>query len=374
LQQSEVRYRELIENASDIIYRIDTRGYFTYMNSVITPVLGYAERDMVGKVYLDLIRPDYRTKARAFYTKQLREQLRATYLEFPAVSATGEEVWLGQNVQLVFEDGQLVGCQAVARDITERKRIEEAMLKQAEELSSANADLEQFAFIAAHDLQEPLRKIQSFGDRLNLKYKDALDEQGRDYLERMRGSATRMRTLIDDLLSFARANKQQRRSFTSLETILKSVLADLQMRLEETNATVSVGVLPTLEVDPSQMRQVFQNLLSNALKFHQADVAPVVSVNAQRLPTGDWEIRVSDNGIGFEEQYHDRIFAVFQRLHSRDKYEGTGIGLAIVRRIVEGHGGQIEVSSRPNHGTTFAITMPGVAKAQTEDSQEAVLA
>ncbi len=374
LQHSETRYRELIENAGDIIYRIDTRGQFTYMNSVITKVLGYEGDEMVGKVYLELIRPDYHAEARAFYSKQLREGIMTTYLEFPALHKAGTEVWLGQNVQLVFEEGKLIGCQAVARDITERKRMEEALVQQAEELSSANADLEQFAFIAAHDLQEPLRKIQAFGDRLNLKYKDALDEQGRDYLARMRSSATRMRTLIDDLLSFARANKQQKRETVSLETVIKGVLNDLQVRIEETEATISVGGLPTLEVDPSQFRQVFQNLLSNALKFRKPDTHPVITVYGHRLPSGEWEIRVSDNGIGFEEQYKERVFAVFQRLHSREQYEGTGIGLAIVRRILESHGGGIEVSSTPGEGTTFFITLPGVAKIHTEEPPETVLA
>jgi PAS domain S-box-containing protein len=374
LKTNEERYRELIENASDIIYRIDLKGYFTYSNSVVKRLLGYDEVAVIGRHYLELVREDHRQEMQAFYIQQLKENLATTYLEFPALNVHGQEVWLGQNVSLVKDQGRITGMQAVARDVTERKRMEEALLKQAEELSTANADLEQFAFIAAHDLQEPLRKIQAFGDRLNFKYKNVLDDQGRDYLERMRGSATRMRTLIDDLLSFARANKQQQRSLTSLETIIKGVLGDLQVRIEETQATISVGTLPTLEVDPSQLRQVFQNLLSNALKFRKPDVPPIITVYSHRLGTGDWEIRVSDNGIGFEEQYKERIFAVFQRLHSREQYEGTGIGLAIVRRIIESHDGTIEVSSRLGEGTTFSITLPGVAKIATEDIPETVLA
>jgi PAS domain S-box-containing protein len=374
LQQSEVRYRDLIENATDIIYRIDLNGTFTYTNAVVKHLMDYDEEEVIGKNYLDLVRSDERGKVQAFYIQQLRNNELTSYLEFPAVAKDGREVWIGQSVGLVKDDGRITGMQAVARDITERKRMEEALVQQAEELSSANADLEQFAFIAAHDLQEPLRKIQAFGDRLNLKYKDVLDETGRDYLERMRGSATRMRTLIDDLLAFARSNKQQNRSLVSLEPIIRGVLSDLQVRIEETEATVSVGTMPTLEVDPSQMRQVFQNLIGNALKFRRPGVPPVITVYSHRLHTGDWQVRVSDNGIGFEEQYNERIFAVFQRLHSREQYEGTGIGLAIVRRITEGHGGSIEVSSRLGEGTTFYITLPGVAKIRTEDTPDAVLA
>ncbi len=374
LQQNELRYRELIENASDIIYRIDLRGTFTYTNSVVKRIMNYSEEEVIGKNYLDLVRGDERERVQQFYIQQLKTQQVTSYLEFPAVSKDGLEVWIGQSVGLVHNNGSIVGMQAVARDITERKRMEEALLQQAEALSSANADLEQFAFIAAHDLQEPLRKIQAFGDRLNLKYKDVLDDTGRDYLERMRGSATRMRTLIDDLLSFARANKQQNREVTSLEPIIRGVLSDLQIRTEETEATISVGTLPTLEVDPSQMRQVFQNLIGNALKFRRSGVPPVITVYSHRLHTGDWQIRVSDNGIGFDEQYNERIFAVFQRLHSRDQYEGTGIGLAIVRRILESHGGSIEVSSRLGEGSTFFLTLPGVAKIRTEEANGAVLA
>jgi PAS domain S-box-containing protein len=374
LKTSEERYRDLIENASDIIYRIDLTGKFTYANSVVKRLTGYDETEIVGKHYLDLVRSDQREGVQAFYIKQLREKLATTYLEFPALNHVGEEIWIGQNVGLVYAQERIVGMQAVARDITERKRMEEALVKQAEALSSANADLEQFAFIAAHDLQEPLRKIQAFGDRLSLKYKEALDEQGRDYLERMRSSATRMRTLIDDLLSFARANKQQTLEVMSLTPIVKGAVSDLQVLIEETKATINIGGLPTLYVDPSQLRQVFQNLLSNALKFRKPEVLPVITVYSHRLFSGEWEICVSDNGIGFDEQYKERVFGVFQRLHGREHYEGTGIGLAIVRRIIEGHGGTIEVSSRPNFGTTFVLTLPGVAKIHTETAQDTVLA
>jgi PAS domain S-box-containing protein len=374
LQTSEVRYRELIENASDIIYRIDLTGKFTYANAVVKRLIGYDEHEVAGKHYLSLVRPDQRESVQAFYVKQLTEKLATTYLEFPAITISGEEVWIGQNVGLVYEQERVVGMQAVARDITERKRMEESLVKQAEELSSANADLEQFAFIAAHDLQEPLRKIQAFGDRLNLKYKDVLDEQGQDYLLRMRSSATRMRRLIDDLLTFTRVNKHHSPEPVSLESIVNGVLGSMRRQLEEAGATVQVGMLPTLYADPAQLRLVFENLLSNALKFRRREVAPVITVYSHRHPSGEWEVRVSDNGIGFDEQYKERIFAVFQRLHSREEYEGTGIGLAIVRRIIEGHSGSIEAVSRPDEGATFFFTLPSVAKIHTEESQSTVLA
>ena len=356
LQTSEIRYRELIENASDIIYRTDLSGKFTYSNQVVSRLLGYSENEVLGKHYLTLIRPDYHAKAQAFYLKQFHSKEPTSYFEFPALSLMGEEVWLGQNVQLVWQQQKLVGMQAVARDITQRKHMEEALIKQAEELSSANADLQQFAFVAAHDLQEPLRKIQAFGDRLSRKYKDVLDEQGQDYLSRMQASARRMRTLIDDLLLFAKTTKHER-SLVSLEQIAKEVISDLQSKLEDTQGHIEVGSLPTLWADPVQMRQVLQNLLGNALKFHKPGLPPVVKLMSKRMGS-QWQIYVQDNGIGFDEQYKDRIFKVFQRLHSFEKYEGTGMGLAIVRKIVESYDGSIEVYSRPGQGSTFILSFP----------------
>ncbi|MGL4612067.1 MAG: PAS domain S-box protein [Trueperaceae bacterium] len=378
LQGSESRYRNLIENASDIIYRTDIQGYFRYANSVVKRVLGYDNDAVLGRHYLEFVRPDHRAWVQDFYLEQFKTKTETTYLEFPVIAVDGTERWMGQNVSMVRSEGKLVGMQAVVRDISERKVMEEALLQQAEALFSVNADLEQFAFIAAHDLQEPLRKIQAFSDRLNSKYEAELGDQGRDYLQRIHNSVVRMRTLIDNLLSFARANKQQKREFVSLETVVQGVLNDLQISIEETGATVEVVDLPTLYADASQLRQVFQNLLSNALKFRKADVPPVISVTSQRRPSGHWDIAVADNGIGFEEHYKERIFGVFQRLHNRDSYEGTGIGLAIVRRIIEGHEGSVAVSSRPGEGSTFVLTLPDdvrldVAKIYTEDERGTVL-
>jgi light-regulated signal transduction histidine kinase (bacteriophytochrome) len=240
--------------------------------------------------------------------------------------------------------------------------MEDALLKQAEELSSVNADLEQFAFVAAHDLQEPLRKIQAFGDRLNRKYKPILDEEGQDYVSRMCASATRMRKLIDDLLLFAKTTKREC-SLVSLAKIAQEVILDLQDSLDETQGHIEVGYLPTLWANPVQIRQVLQNLLSNALKFHQPACAPKVSLMSKRAES-QWHIYIKDNGIGFDEQYKDRIFKVFQRLHSRDKYEGTGMGLAIVRKVVESYEGSIEVYSCPGEGSTFILKFPIVSATQ----------
>lgn len=229
-------------------------------------------------------------------------------------------------------------------------------------LQRSNRELEQFASVASHDLQEPLRKIQAFGDRLATRFKGQLGEQGDDYLKRMLASAFRMRSLIDALLSFSRVTtKAQPFTTVDLNQLLQDVLSDLEEQVKRTGGKVQADKLPAIEADPLQMRQLLQNLIGNALKFSKPDVPPSVRISQQPAVINEKEaieIRVSDNGIGFEEVYLDRIFELFQRLHGRQEYEGTGMGLAICRKIVERHGGTITAKSAPNEGATFVLTLP----------------
>ena len=254
-------------------------------------------------------------------------------------------------------------------EITERKRAEEALARSAEELARSNAERERFASVAAHDLQEPLRKVQAFGDRLQRKHADGLDDQGRDYVARMQGAAGRMQTLIGNILSLSRiATKAQPFAPVDLNQVAQGVVSDLETRIRETGAKVDIAELPTIAADPSQMRQLLQNLLSNALKFRRERAAPVVKVEAHITENGlsavngqplrACQITVADNGIGFDEEYADRIFGMCQRLHGRDEFEGTGVGLAICRKIAQRHGGSITAMSRPGDGATFVVTLP----------------
>jgi signal transduction histidine kinase len=257
------------------------------------------------------------------------------------------------------------------REIAERKQAEEALERQAQELARSNAELESFAYIASHDLQEPLRKVVAFGDRLQAKYGETLGEQGRDYLERMQSAAARMQALINALLTYSRVTtKAQPFVLIDLDRVAREVVSDLETRIEQLGGRVEVGDLPTVDADPMQMRQLLQNLIGNALKFHREDEAPVVKIRAERLngreggaaggSSGDawYRIMVEDNGIGFDEKYLDQIFQVFQRLHGRSEYEGSGIGLATCRKIMERHGGSITARSAPGQGATFIVTLP----------------
>ena len=249
-----------------------------------------------------------------------------------------------------------------------RLQAEKALDLKVKELARSNAELEQFAYVASHDLQEPLRKIETFGDRLKAKCGSDLSPRAMDYLERMQNSASRMRTLIQDLLAFSRVTTESKTfALVDLNLVVQDVVKDLEIRIKENKGRVEVGELPKIEAELVQMRQLFQNLISNALKFHKPDEPPVIGIQAKILPQTEdrenitaerYQITVTDNGIGFDEKYSDRIFKVFQRLHGRSEYEGTGIGLAICDKIVKRHGGGISVKSSPGQGTSFTIELP----------------
>ncbi|MCH9010158.1 MAG: hypothetical protein IIC21_06010 [Chloroflexi bacterium] len=238
-------------------------------------------------------------------------------------------------------------------------------------LENSNQELQDFASIAAHDLQEPLRKVQAFGDRLKTKYAEALEEQGKEYLNRMQDASGRMATLINDLLTYSRVtSKGQPYERIDLNIVASEVVSDLETRIEELEGRVDIEDLPTIDADAMQMRQLFQNVLGNALKYHKPGEAPIVKVRAtvlngparngtRGLANDDLcEITFEDNGIGFDEKYLDRIFGIFQRLQTRGEYEGTGVGLAVCRKIVDRHSGTITARSRPDHGATFIVTLP----------------
>ena len=272
--------------------------------------------------------------------------------------------WNSFETELLLQLSNQIGIALAQAEMLEEET------RQRQELARSNTELQQFASIASHDLQEPLRKIQAFGNRLKIICGEALTEQGRDYLERMQTAAQRMQTLIDDLLILSRiTTRAQPFETVNLKQVTQDVLSDLEVQIQQTGGQVEVGELPMIDADPVQMRQLLQNLLSNALKFHRNEETPFIKLHSQLLDqeqrpvenptiTTFCQITVEDNGIGFDEKYLDRIFSVFQRLHSRSEYEGTGMGLAICRKIAERHGGSITAKSILGKGTRFVVTLP----------------
>jgi light-regulated signal transduction histidine kinase (bacteriophytochrome) len=269
----------------------------------------------------------------------------------------------------------VLGIAGISRDIHDTRLAREKLHQFSQQLERSNRELQDFAYVASHDLQEPLRKIVVFGERLKEKCAETFPPEGLDYLERMQKAASRMQTLINDLLTFSRVtSKAQPFSRVDLAVVCKDVVCDLEARLEQVNGRVEIGDLPVIDAEPVQIRQLLQNLIGNALKFRRPNENPIVKVQAEWIngprPGADagapserlCRLTVSDNGIGFDEKYLDRIFNVFQRLHGRNEYEGTGMGLAIARKIAVYHEGDITARSRPGEGSTFIVKLPADRK------------
>jgi PAS domain S-box-containing protein len=375
LDQERDMLRTIIDALPDYIYAKDRQGRFLWNNPAHANDLGAASASaMRGKSDFDFFPRDL---AQQFFADE--QKIIATgesvinqeqYKARPS-DPSGEKLWsLSSKVLWRGKDGRILGTVGITRDIHALKLTQEA-LRQSEEklrefttqLEQSNRELQDFAYVASHDLQEPLRKIVVFGERLKEKCGDTFPPEPRDYIERMQKAAARMQTLISDLLAFSRLTTKAH-PFTSvnLAEIAREVLEDLESRIEQVHGRVEVADLPVLEADGLQMRQLLQNLIGNALKFRRPGEAPLVKVSARKIVKDAgrefWELSVSDNGIGFDEKYLDRIFNVFQRLHSRNEYEGTGMGLAIVRKIALHHGGDVTAHSQPGQGATFIVTLP----------------
>lgn len=372
LQVSEERYMLATQGANDGIWDWQINMPHLYLSPRGQAILGQtyaADRATVSEWYAS-VHPDDRDAFQRAIADHLQQKTRHLEHEYRIRYADDSYIWvLCRGLALLDGNQQPYRMAGSLTDITARKLAEVTLARQTAELQRSNQELEQFAYVASHDLQEPLRKIEAFSDRLRAKYGEILGEQGADYLQRMQNAAQRMRTLIQDLLAFSRVGTQgQSFCATDLTAIVQEVLADLEIPIRETNAQIEVAALPTLEADPMQMRQLFQNLISNALKFQPPHHVPQVNIGWEPAslaeePITDIEpqairLAVTDNGIGFDTKYLDRIFKVFQRLHSRNDYAGTGIGLAICAKIVERHGGHISADSQPNHGATFFVTLP----------------
>jgi len=349
--------REILDTMADALFVIDADARIRVVNGAVQTMFGYTQADLIGRSIdtLESIEGDH-TISRTLHELARRGPIRDQERVFRHRNGGGIEVSV--SISPVSEANVQEGAVVIARDIGERKRAEEELWMTMKRLQQSNRELEDFAYVASHDLQEPLRKIQAFGDLLKSKHGSELPAQGRDYLERMQAAAKRMQILINDLLAFSRVTtKAQPFTPVDLGEVAREVAHDLELRTHEVGAEIVIGELPVIDADPLQMRQLLQNLATNALKFHRAGVAPRVEIRGE-TNDGRVQIIVADNGIGFDEKYADRIFTMFERLHGRGKYEGTGIGLSICRKIAERHGGEITARSVVGEGSTFTVSLP----------------
>ena len=360
LAESEARFRAIFESAVDGIVTVDEAGIVASFNPAACRIFGYAADEVVGRnVSMLMSEPhhsahdDYmRTYVRTGVKKIIgigREVvgLRKDGASFPMDLAVSETP-IGER--RVFT--------GIVRDITDRKRAEEALAKQREDLARSNVELERFAYVASHDLQEPMRTVRSFAQLLQRRHAEQFQGDAAEYLRFITEGVQRMQTLINDLLAYSRVSSQGAPfALANCDQILSMVLQSLHSTIEQEQAKITSDPLPTVLGDATQLGQVFQNLLSNAIKFRRRERRPEIHVSAESRKA-EWVFRVRDNGIGIAREYFQRIFIIFQRLHTIEEYGGTGIGLAICKKIVERHGGRIWVESAVGEGTTFYFSIP----------------
>ncbi len=395
-RKSEVDLRSMLENSSDITTIFDEQGNFQYLSPAIEKAFGYVNAELVGTNIYKLVHPDDKAMMIKKYLDNAGNYSVHINLEYRFRHSDGTWRDLDGIGQLLYDAESKTNRVLInARDVTNKKADDLRLREYTKKLQSSNRELQDFAFVASHDLQEPLRKVQAFGDRLADKFGDNLGETGLDYLNRMQSASRRMQILITDLLTFSRVTTQAKPfSDCDLNTILKDVVSDLEVKIEETEARIIIEDLPNFEMDKTQMRQLFQNLIGNGLKFSKPNTPPLIKIRSQtnhardnvfkqivfddngntesEVPAGYCRIYVEDNGIGFDEKYLDRIFKVFQRLHGRTQYEGSGVGLAVCRKIVERHNGHLTAAGKPDNGATFIITLPLTQTAQGENNESEI--
>jgi PAS domain S-box-containing protein len=361
LRRSEEGFRQLAESLPQLVWTCRADGPCDFLSRQWIEYTGISAAEQLGFGWLQQLHPEDRERTVAAWNAAVQSG-GSFDVEFRIRRRDGMYRWFKTRaVPMRDAEGQIVKWFGSNTDIDDLQRMEQDLAHYVEELRRSNQDLEQFAYAASHDLQEPLRKIRSFGDLLQEDFGPTLPDEGRRHIATMQDAAKRMQRLIEDLLNYARLTTQGMAFVAvNLQETVKAVLSDLEARVTATGARVEVNRLPVIEADATQMHQLFLNLLGNALKFHKDSEIPVVKVYALAAEPEEGECRVvvEDNGIGFDPKYADRIFGVFQRLHNRSTYEGSGIGLALCRRIVQRHGGHIAVRSQPGQGTAFTVSLP----------------
>jgi PAS domain S-box-containing protein len=360
VKRAEEQVRRIIDTAYDAFIRIDGRGLILDWNRSAEIIFGWSRQEVAGRPMVDIIVP-------------LRDR-EAHRLGFQRFLVTGEGPMLNKRVEITAlhreghgfpveatiwpsRDGDGWIFNAFIRDITARRRAEKELARRAEEIARSSIDLDQFARVASHDLQEPLRSISSYVQLLHQRYEGKLDRDAEDFIRFASEGAARMQRIIEDLLAYTQLDRNARPPETAeLSAAVEEALASLKAEVASSGAVVTVEDLPALRIDRPQIALVFRHLIDNAIKF-RSEHAPVLRISASRKGD-DWHIHVRDNGIGFEPALADRLFAIFQRLHGRTEYPGTGIGLAICKKVISRHRGRIWADSRPGQGSTFSFSLP----------------
>lgn len=320
--------------------------------------------------YMNHVSPESKTEFQKFIDEGMAGEAEPE-CEYVVITKSGKQKTVSTKAKIIVnENGKVMRIVGITRDITALKNLEREREKNIRELNRSNHELEEFAYVASHDLQEPLRKIATFSERLKTKYGDSLHQEGNQYLSRILASSESMRLLIDNLLEFSRMSRSTRDFLpVNLNEVLNEALSDLELKIEETNAKITVSPLPVIDAIPSEIRQLFGNIVNNALKFRNPQVPPVITIRPEIITEDEKQryalvndrtyhkIVFTDNGIGFEPEYAEKIFQIFQRLHGKTEYAGAGVGLAICKKITENHEGSIYAVSA-GAGSTFCIILP----------------
>jgi PAS domain S-box-containing protein len=355
--ETQAKLAAIVESSDDAIIGKTLDGVISTWNIGAQRIFGYTAAEVVGR-HITILIPPERQHEEANIQERLARGNRIDHFETVRVAKDGRKIDVSLTVSPIKNAaGEIVGGSKIVRDITARKRAEESLATQAEELARSNLDLERFAYVASHDLQEPMRTVQSFAQLLQRSCGDSLKGDAAEYLNYMVGGVQRMQKLINDLLAYSRVGSQGAAfAPADCKEICAKVLENLKASIESNRAKITVDPLPVVVGDATQLGQIFQNLLVNAIKFH-GNRTPQIHVSVKEA-AHEWVFSVADNGIGIAPEYFERIFIIFQRLHTIEEYGGTGIGLAICKKIAERHGGRIWLESKVGKGSTFHFSIP----------------
>ncbi len=359
LRESESRYRRLHETMWDGFVQMDMAGRIVDCNIVFEQLLGHTKKELLYKCEADLSPAKWHAENAKIFSEQILAKGRSSVYEKEYIHADGSKFTAELRTFLITDDTHNpIGIWSIVRDVTERKKAEKERERAIVALKQSNEDLKQFAYVASHDLQEPLRMVASYTQLIAERYSQQLDAKGHKFINYAVDGASRMQALIRDLLAFSRVETHSE-GFKMVDThsTLGAAIANLKTMIDETGALITNENLPRVQADQGQLTMVFQNLINNAIKFRNKSSTPHIHISAHRRKD-HWCFNIKDNGIGIDPIYKNKIFVVFQRLHTQKEYPGTGIGLALCKRIIDRHHGQIWFESRSRQGTTFYFTLP----------------